>query len=244
MMAAVESGPRTAARDATAASLLAALVIAARDRGIHLTVPQPIRDHLPEDGYDRSGVRTPLVGRVEFSQVRFRYLGATSPALDAVSFTIPEGSIFGIMGRSGSGKTTVTRLLQMFHGNYEGLIKVDGIDLRQYDVDHLRASFGVVAQENFPFSGTIRETIAAGKPDATFDEVVTAARLAGAEEFIERLPAGYNTYIYEGSPNLSGGQRQRNHAAAEAWYAKAAAQGLATAASKLERLKKATAAAE
>src|SRR5665213_3474027 len=71
-------------------------------------------------------------------------MGTTSPALDDVSFTIPEGSIFGIMGRSGSGKTTVTRLLQLFHGNYEGLIKVDGTDLRQYDVDHLRGSFGVV----------------------------------------------------------------------------------------------------
>jgi subfamily B ATP-binding cassette protein HlyB/CyaB len=163
----------------------------------------------PEEGHAKSGVRPPVTGRVEFSQVRFRYLGTSSPALDNVSFAIPEGSIFGIMGRSGSGKTTVTRLLQMFHSNYEGLIKVDGTDLRQFDIDHLRASFGIVAQENFLFSGTIRETIAAGKPDATFDEVVLAARLAGAEEFIERLQRGYDTYIYEGSPNLSGGQRQR-----------------------------------
>jgi ATP-binding cassette subfamily B protein len=113
------------------------------------------------------------------------------------------------MGRSGSGKTTVTRLLQLFHSNYEGLIKIDGTDLRQFDVDHLRSSFGVVSQENFLFSGTIRETISSGKPDATFDEVVMAARLAGAEEFIERLQRGYDTYIYEGSSNLSGGQRQR-----------------------------------
>ena len=162
-----------------------------------------------EEGHGKGGIRTPIVGRVEFSDVRFRYYGTTSPALDDVSFTIQEGSIFGVMGRSGSGKTTITRLLQMFHGNYEGLIKVDGTDLRQYDVDHLRSSFGVVMQENFLFSGTIRETIGAGKPDATFDEVVMAARLAGAEEFIERLQRGYDTYIYEGSPNLSGGQRQR-----------------------------------
>jgi len=163
----------------------------------------------PEEGHAKSGIRTPIVGRVEFAGVRFRYLGTGTPALDDVSFTIPEGSIFGIMGRSGSGKTTVTRLLQLFHGNYEGLIKIDGVDLRQYDIDHLRGSFGVVMQENFLFSGTIRETIAAGKPDATFDEVVMAARLAGAEEFIERLQRGYETFIYEGSPNLSGGQRQR-----------------------------------
>jgi ATP-binding cassette, subfamily B, bacterial HlyB/CyaB len=163
----------------------------------------------PEEGHGKGGIRTPLVGRIEFSDVRFRYFGTTSPALDDVTFTIPEGSIFGIMGRSGSGKTTVTRLLQLFHSNYEGLIKIDGTDLRQFDVDHLRGSFGVVSQENFLFSGTIRETISSSKPDATFDEVVTAARLAGAEEFIERLQRGYDTFIYEGSSNLSGGQRQR-----------------------------------
>jgi ATP-binding cassette subfamily B protein len=163
----------------------------------------------PEDGRSDYGVRSPIRGRVEFADVRFRYQGTTTPALDRVSFEAPEGTVFGIMGRSGSGKTTVTRLLQSLHSNYEGLIKIDGIDLRQYDVDHLRSSLGVVAQENFLFRGTLRETISAGKPDATFEEIVLAARLAGAEEFIERLPRGYETYIYEGSPNLSGGQRQR-----------------------------------
>jgi subfamily B ATP-binding cassette protein HlyB/CyaB len=115
----------------------------------------------------------------------------------------------GVMGRSGSGKTTITRLLQRLHANYEGLIKIDGIDVREYDIDHLRRSLGVVLQENFLLSGTIRENITAGKTDATFDEVVRAARLAGAEEFIDKLPRGYETHIYEGSPNLSGGQRQR-----------------------------------
>jgi ATP-binding cassette, subfamily B, bacterial HlyB/CyaB len=163
----------------------------------------------PEEGRSNYGVRSPIRGRVEFADVRFRYQGTTTPALDRVSFEVPEGTVFGIMGRSGSGKTTVTRLLQSLHSNYEGLIKVDGIDLRQYDVDHLRASLGVVLQENFLFRGTIRDTISAGKPDATFEEIVVAARLAGAEEFIERLPRGYETFIYEGSPNLSGGQRQR-----------------------------------
>ena len=81
--------------------------------------------------------------------------------------------------------------------------------MREYDVDHLRASLGVVLQENFLFSGTIRENITAAKPNATFDEMVRAARLAGAEEFIDKLPRGYETYVFEGSPNLSGGQRQR-----------------------------------
>jgi ATP-binding cassette, subfamily B, bacterial HlyB/CyaB len=163
----------------------------------------------PEEGRVRGGIRTRIIGRVEFHEVRFRYRGATTPALDGVSFTIPEGSIFGIMGRSGSGKTTVTRLLQLLHSNFEGLIKIDGNDIRQIDVDHLRASTGVVLQENFLFRGTIRESIGSTKPDATFEEIVHAARLAGAEEFIERLPKGYETWIEEGSPNLSGGQRQR-----------------------------------
>jgi subfamily B ATP-binding cassette protein HlyB/CyaB len=163
----------------------------------------------PEQGRSGSGIRTRVVGRVEFNAVRFFYRGSISPALDGVSFTIPEGTIFGIMGRSGSGKTTVTRMLQMLHSEYEGLIKIDGNDLRQIDVDHLRSSIGVVLQENFLFSGTISETIAASKPDATFEEIARAARLAGAEEFIERLPGGYNTFIQEGSTNLSGGQRQR-----------------------------------
>jgi ATP-binding cassette, subfamily B, bacterial HlyB/CyaB len=162
-----------------------------------------------EEGRAKAGIRTPLKGRIEFENVRFRYRGSLVPALDGVSFTAPESTILGIMGRSGSGKTTVTRLLQMLHGNYEGLIKIDGNDLREIDVDHLRSSLGVVLQDNFLFSGTIREAIAAAKPDASFEEIVYAARLAGAEEFIEHLPRGYETHVQEGSANLSGGQRQR-----------------------------------
>jgi ATP-binding cassette, subfamily B, bacterial HlyB/CyaB len=163
----------------------------------------------PEEGRLRVGVRAPIVGRIEFNGVRFRYAGTTVPALDDVSFTVPEGSIFGIVGRSGSGKTTVTRLLQMLHSQYEGLIKLDDNDLRAVDIDHLRSSIGIVLQENFLFRGTVRETIAAARSDATFEDVIKAARLAGAEEFIERMPYGYETWIQEGSTNLSGGQRQR-----------------------------------
>ena len=162
-----------------------------------------------EEGRSGWGIRTPLIGTVDFSDVTFRYHGSTTPALDRVSFTIPEGSVFGIIGRSGSGKTTVTRLLQLLHSDYQGLIKIDGNDLREIDVDHLRSSLGVVLQENFLFRGSIRETIAASKPDASFEEIVQAARLAGAEEFIEQLPRGYETFIQEGSTNLSGGQKQR-----------------------------------
>jgi ATP-binding cassette, subfamily B, bacterial HlyB/CyaB len=156
-----------------------------------------------EEGRSRAGISTPLKGRIDFENVRFRYPGSTVPALDGVSFTAPEGTILGIMGRSGSGKTTVTRLLQMLHSSYEGLIKIDGNDLREIDVDHLRSSLGVVLQDNFLFSGTIREAIASAKPNASFEEIVHAARLAGAEEFIEHLPRGYETYIQEGRQRIS-----------------------------------------
>jgi ATP-binding cassette, subfamily B, bacterial HlyB/CyaB len=163
----------------------------------------------PEEGRSGHGVRTSLQGHVQFSKVTFKYGGSSNPALRDASFEVPTGATLGIMGRSGSGKTTVTRLLQRLHSNYDGLIKIDGIDVREYDVDHLRRSLGVVLQENFLFTGTIRDNITAGKTDATFDEMVRAARMAGAEEFIDKLPRGYETHIYEGSPNLSGGQRQR-----------------------------------
>jgi ATP-binding cassette subfamily B protein len=162
-----------------------------------------------EPGRGGMSMRAPITGRIEFVDVRFFYSGSITPALDRLSFTVPQGSVFGIMGRSGSGKTTVTRLLQRLHADYEGLIKVDGTNLRQIDVDHLRSSIGVVLQDNFLFRGSIRDNIAAAKPTARFAEVQRAARLAGAEEFIEQLPAGYDTYVQEGSTNLSGGQRQR-----------------------------------
>jgi len=162
-----------------------------------------------EEGRSGHGVRAPMEGHVEFSGVTFKYKGSVSPALNGVTFEVASGTTLGVMGKSGSGKTTITRLLQRLHSDYEGLIKIDGIDVREYDVDHLRRNVGVVLQENFLFSGTIRENICAAKPDATFDDVVKAARLAGAEEFIDRLPRGYETHVYEGSPNLSGGQRQR-----------------------------------
>lgn len=162
-----------------------------------------------EESRPGQGVRQQLNGEVVFSDVFFKYAGATTPALDRASFSVPAGTTLGIMGRSGSGKTTVTRLLQRLHSDYDGLIKIDGIDVREYALDHLRGSLGVVLQDSFLFAGTIKENITAAKIDASFDEIVRAARLAGAEEFIDRLPRGYETYLPEGATNLSGGQRQR-----------------------------------
>jgi ATP-binding cassette, subfamily B, bacterial HlyB/CyaB len=168
-----------------------------------------IMNEPPEEGRSGNGLKLPINGNVVFQDVRFRYSPGAAYALDGVSFEIPQGTIFGIMGRSGSGKTTVTRLLQGLNRDYEGLIKIDGMDLREIDLDHLRSNIGVVPQENFLFKCTIRENIAAARPRASFDRIVRAAQLAGAEEFIERLPKGYDTVLEEGAANFSGGQRQR-----------------------------------
>src|ERR1700733_8169598 len=115
-----------------------------------------------------NGLRLPFKGEVTFKDVRFRYSSGAPYALDEVSFTVPAGTMLGIMGRSGSGKTTVTRPLQCLNSTYEGVIKIDGMDLREIDLVHLRTHIGVVPQENFLFSGTIRENIAMAKPDASF----------------------------------------------------------------------------
>jgi subfamily B ATP-binding cassette protein HlyB/CyaB len=163
----------------------------------------------PEEGRSGTGLKLPISGRVAFDDVRFRYTPTGPFALNGVTFEIPQGTIFGVMGRSGSGKTTVTRLLQGLNRDYLGTIKIDGMDLRQIDLGHLRANIGVVPQENFLFQGTIRENIGAARPNASLDQIVRAAQLAGAEEFIERLERGYDTYVEEGAVNFSGGQRQR-----------------------------------
>jgi ABC-type bacteriocin/lantibiotic exporter with double-glycine peptidase domain len=155
------------------------------------------------------GLRPKFEGAVAFEDVTFRYEGTKTPALDKMNFSIPAGTMLGLVGRSGSGKSTVTRLLQGINRDYSGAIKIDGTDMREINLRHLRKNFGMVLQDNFLFRGSVRDNILAGRPGLTFEDAVQAARLAGAEEFIERLPNGYDTFIQEGSPNLSGGQKQR-----------------------------------
>uniref|UniRef100_UPI003FD89B9F peptidase domain-containing ABC transporter n=1 Tax=Acidocella sp. TaxID=50710 RepID=UPI003FD89B9F len=155
------------------------------------------------------GLRPRFEGEIEFDDVTFKYEGAKAPALDKMSFKIPAGTMLGLVGRSGSGKSTITRLLQGINRDYQGAIKIDGNDMREINLRHIRKNFGMVLQDNFLFRGTVRENIIAGRPGLSFEDAVRAARLAGAEEFIERMPNGYDTFIQEGSPNLSGGQKQR-----------------------------------
>jgi HlyB family type I secretion system ABC transporter len=155
------------------------------------------------------GLRPRFEGAIEFDDVTFRYEGSKTPALDKMTFKVPAGTMLGLVGRSGSGKSTVTRLLQGINRDYSGAIKIDGTDMREINLRHLRKNFGMVLQDNFLFRGSVRENIIAGRPGLSFEDAVQAARMAGAEEFIERLPNGYDTFIQEGSPNLSGGQKQR-----------------------------------
>jgi ABC-type bacteriocin/lantibiotic exporter with double-glycine peptidase domain len=155
------------------------------------------------------GLRPRFEGAIEFDDVTFKYEGSKTPALDKMSFKIPAGTMLGLVGRSGSGKSTITRLLQGINRDYTGAIKIDDNDMREINLRHLRKSFGMVLQDNFLFRGSVRENIIAGRPGLSFEDAVRAARLAGAEEFIERMPNGYDTFIQEGSPNLSGGQKQR-----------------------------------
>lgn len=163
----------------------------------------------PERSGRGQGITPPIAGAVEFEGLTFRYPGQAAPALDNVSFQVPAGGVVGVVGRSGSGKTTITRLLQGLHTAEQGVVRIDGHDIRELDLAHLRAGLGVVLQENFLFRGTVRQNIAAPRPDARLEEIAEVARLAGADEFIERMPRGFDTQIEEGGQNLSGGQRQR-----------------------------------
>jgi ATP-binding cassette subfamily B protein len=158
---------------------------------------------------DAGGLRPKLAGEIRFEQVSFRYPGATSTALNRATFTIPAGAIVGIVGRSGSGKTTLTKLIQGLYPLQEGVVRFDGMDAREIDLAHLRRQIGVVLQENFLFRGTVRENLMVAKPDASFEDIVAAAQASGAEEFIERMPQGYDTMLEENAANLSGGQKQR-----------------------------------
>lgn len=155
------------------------------------------------------GLTPALKGRIDFEHVSFRYPQGSTYALHDINLSIPAGASVGIVGRSGSGKSTLARLVQGLYPPQEGNIKIDGLDVREIDLPHLRRSTGVVLQENFLFRGTVRQNISYTKPSATFEEIVMAARLAGADEFIQNLAQGYDTPITENGANLSGGQRQR-----------------------------------
>ncbi|WGS31160.1 type I secretion system permease/ATPase [Bradyrhizobium sp. ISRA464] len=147
-------------------------------------------------------------GRIAFENVSFTYPNSADEALSKVSFKIEGGERVGIIGRVGSGKTTVGRLLLGFYEAQEGRILVDGIDSRQYDPSDLRTGIGFSMQDTDLFFGKLRDNIALGKPAATDEEIIAAARLSGVESFIAGHPLGYDMPISEGGRSLSGGQKQ------------------------------------
>jgi ABC-type multidrug transport system fused ATPase/permease subunit len=150
----------------------------------------------------------PFKGQIAFDHVAFGYT-AESPVLKDVSFSVEPGQMIGLVGPTGGGKSTIVSLIPRFYDALQGTISVDGVDVRNYKMKDLRDQIGYVLQETVLFAGTIRDNIAYGKADATEEEILEAARLADADEFIAKMPHGYDTLVGERGATLSGGQRQR-----------------------------------
>ncbi len=151
----------------------------------------------------------PIQGNVSFRNVYFKFAGSDRWALEDVSFDVPVGSKVAIVGRTGSGKSSIINLIPRFYDPQKGQVLIDGYDVKEVTLDSLRGAIGIVLQDTVLFSGTIRDNIAYGKPDATMDEIVEAAKAAQAHDFITALPDGYDTMIGERGVGLSGGQKQR-----------------------------------
>lgn len=150
-----------------------------------------------------------IKGDVEFDNVTFRYFSSGDPVLKNVSFAATSGMTVALLGATGSGKTTIINLLPRFYDVTEGAVKIDGIDVRDVTLDSLRRQIGIVLQETNLFSGTIRDNIAFGRPDASLESVIEAAKAAAAHDFIMTFPQGYDTPVGERGTTLSGGQKQR-----------------------------------
>ncbi len=165
----------------------------------------------PIDVADRPGATALPVtgGRVEFRDVSFRYPGSEREILHDVSFVAEPGQTVAILGTTGSGKSTIVNLLPRFYDATAGAVLIDGYDVRDVTLNSLRSQIGIVLQETLLFSGTVRDNIAYGRPDATQEAVEAAARAAQADDFIRALPQGYTTVVGERGVGLSGGQRQR-----------------------------------
>ncbi len=160
---------------------------------------------------DRPGAAPlpPIRGQVAFEDVSFRYVGGERDTLSHVSFSAEPGQTVAILGATGSGKSTIINLIPRFYDVTDGRVALDGFDVRDVTLDSLRSQVGIVLQETTLFSGTIRDNIAYGRPDAGDEEVIEAAKAAQAHDFIVEMPDGYRTRVGERGIGLSGGQRQR-----------------------------------
>ena len=161
--------------------------------------------------FDKENAKELVVtnGKIDFENVSFKYSEETDDVLNDVNLHIGSGESFALVGPSGGGKTTICNLIPRFYELTSGSIKIDGTDIRDVTLKSLRENIGIVQQDVYLFSGTVRENIEYGKPGATEEEIRKAARLAGAEEFIDKLPDGFDTYVGERGVKLSGGQKQR-----------------------------------
>ena len=165
-----------------------------------IDILDPVEPKLPEE----------VKGRVEYKNVAFRYkMGSGDAVLEDISFIAEPGQTIGILGETGSGKSSLVNLLPRLYDVSEGQILVDGIDVRDYKIKELRQRVAVVLQETILFSGTIRDNILWGKPDATEEEIIAAAKAAQAHDFIMKLPKQYDTELGQRGVNVSGGQKQR-----------------------------------
>lgn len=179
---------------------------------IHVSITRlaDIMDEKSEPAFDPNRTTLPSVrGDIIFDKVNFRYKADGKNIITDLSVKIPAGARVGIVGRSGSGKSTLTRLIQRLYVPDSGRVMVDGVDIAQVETAWLRRQIGIVLQENFLFAGTVRENIAIAMPNASDEEVLRAAKLSGADDFIQDMPQGYDTFVGERGSLLSGGQRQR-----------------------------------
>lgn len=148
-------------------------------------------------------------GNIVFDKVSFRYQEGNKDVISKLDLSVKTGESIALVGPSGGGKTTLCSLIPRFYDTTAGRITIDGTDIKSVTLKSLRENIGTVAQDVYLFSGSIKENIAYGKPDATDDEIIAAAKLSGADEFINELPDGYNSYVGERGIMLSGGQKQR-----------------------------------
>ena len=149
-------------------------------------------------------------GSIMFTDVNFKYSDeAKQYALFDIDLTIPSGATVGILGSTGSSKSSLVQLIPRLYDAQEGIVKVGGVDVKNYDLEVLRDNVAMVLQKNVLFSGTIKDNLRWGNPDATDEEMIEACKMACADEFIERMPDKYDTFIEQGGSNVSGGQKQR-----------------------------------
>jgi ABC-type multidrug transport system fused ATPase/permease subunit len=168
-------------------------------------------DYKPSiDSSSTDGMNLEVSGKIEFKNVHLQYPSRPdSKVLQGINLNIEPGQVIALVGQSGCGKSSIISLLERFYDTSDGQVLIDSHDIRELNVKSLRSQIGLVGQEPILFIGTIAENIRYGKPNATMDEVVEAAKASNAHTFIMQFPEGYNTYVGEGGVQLSGGQKQR-----------------------------------